>query len=272
MKKLPSFGFRFSRTQKAVLFFLTLLLCTQSVVFFFVKTNENASGFFEDKVLQAKWDASMAVNNKIIYPFNPNYISSYKAYQLELTPKQYEAILAWRKKGFFFQNLEEFRAITSVSNDWTDTYAPFFKWPKNKKAVVKPKRKLMQLGELNAATLSDLRKVNGVGEVLSQRILRYKKRLGGFASLDQLHEVYGLDSAVVKRMSTQFSLSAVSYTKIDFQTASLSELAALPYLSYQEAKQLVRLRTHSDTLSFQGLKKALKWDSLKFQRLALYLY
>ena len=272
MKALPSFGLRFSRTQKAVLLFLTLLLCIQTLVFFISPKNHTIEEFMEDKALQAKWDASEAEKNKIIYPFNPNYISSYKAYQLDLSAAQYQAILAWRNKGNFFQSSQEFQRVSAVSNEWMSTYAPYFKWPQYQKKAVPPKRKLVHLGALNTATQSDLKKVNGVGEVLSQRIVRYRERLGGFATTDQLYEVYGLDATVVERITTQFSLSAVSHPKIALQTASLSELAGLPYLNYQEAKQLIGLRTRNDTLSFQGLKKTVKWDSLKFQRLALYLY
>lgn len=272
MKSLPSFGLRFSRVQKAVLFLLTLLLFGQWVVFFTIKKNTQADVLLEDEVLQAKWDNAVMEKSRRIYPFNPNYISAYKAYQLDLNASQYQLIKEWRDKGNFFKSKEEFQTVTAVSEDWLKVYSPYFKFPAFRKRGVVKKPILVPLGEINTATSYDLQKVSGVGEILSQRIIKYKSRLGGFATFDQLYEVYGLDSVVVQRIKKQFSLSAVSYRKMDLQTVSVSELAALPYLNYPEAKQLVALRTRNDTLSLMGAKTFLKWEPLKFRRLALYLY
>ncbi|MDQ1709672.1 MAG: competence protein ComEA [Frankiaceae bacterium] len=46
--------------------------------------------------------------------------------------------------------------------------------------------------DLNAATLSDLDQLSGVGPVLAQRILTWRNEHGGFTSVDQLREVEGI--------------------------------------------------------------------------------
>ena len=59
------------------------------------------------------------------------------------------------------------------------------------------KLKAIEVKDLNTSTTADLTQVPGIGEVLSKRIVKYRKHLQGFDYLVQLYEVYGLDSLVV---------------------------------------------------------------------------
>ena len=60
--------------------------------------------------------------------------------------------------------------------------------------------------DLNAATPEDFKKISGIGEVLSKRIVAYRKRLGGFVLEEQLDEVYDLKLEVLKRLKQCCSL------------------------------------------------------------------
>ncbi len=46
--------------------------------------------------------------------------------------------------------------------------------------------------ELNSADTTELKKLRGIGSKLSQRIVKYRTKLGGFSSKEQLKAVYGL--------------------------------------------------------------------------------
>jgi len=59
------------------------------------------------------------------------------------------------------------------------------------------KLKAIEVKHLNTSTATDLTQVRGIREVLSKRIVKYRKHLQGFDYLVQLYEVYGLDSLVV---------------------------------------------------------------------------
>lgn len=127
--------------------------------------------------------------------------------------------------------------------------------------------------DLNRVTAEDLQQINGIGNVLSKRILNYRKRLGGFADKTQLEEVYGLSPEVVNRLKSRCSLiSPPFYEKISLQEASLDALSQLPYLSYQEARSILLLRTEMGSVTLPNLHSIKGFDSLKIKRLALYLF
>lgn len=46
--------------------------------------------------------------------------------------------------------------------------------------------------ELNSADTTELKRLKGIGSVLSARIVKYRKKLGGFTSVEQIRNVYGL--------------------------------------------------------------------------------
>ena len=48
------------------------------------------------------------------------------------------------------------------------------------------------LVEINNADTTELKKLRGIGSVLSKRIVKYRKMLGGFKDVEQLKKVYGL--------------------------------------------------------------------------------
>lgn len=45
--------------------------------------------------------------------------------------------------------------------------------------------------DINAATAEDFKTINGIGEKLSARIVKFRDRLGGFLTSEQLYDVYG---------------------------------------------------------------------------------
>lgn len=127
--------------------------------------------------------------------------------------------------------------------------------------------------DLNIADTTTLKQVRGIGSVLSSRIIKYRDLLGGYASLSQLSEVYGLSDSVIMGLDT-LAVIEMNYlpSMIEINRLNEKELSRHPYLNYREAKAIVSYRyQHGDYESVSSLKKVILLDSIKIQKLEPYL-
>ena len=126
--------------------------------------------------------------------------------------------------------------------------------------------------DLNNADTSQLKKIYGIGDKLSLRILKYRDALGGFVNMSQLTEVYGLDSLIIDRL---FENSTIHHEfqpkKININTASEKQLSSHPYLS-KMAKAIVSYRfQHGDFESLGDIRNVRSIDENTVQRIIPYL-
>ena len=275
MKSKAAFGISVRRKTRAVFLLLVIL----SVVFLYRYTKQSipdAKLLVLDEALQTHIDSLKRLPvAKTIYPFNPNFISDQRGYFLDLSTDEIDRLHRFREKGHWINSKEKFQEVTKVDNVWMQQYGPYFQFPTyiSKTLSRSETKKIYPSIDLNTASVEEFKQVNGIGAVLSKRIVAYRKRLGGYADSDQLYEVYGLKPEVVAQLKMRCSLITLpKIQKISLQGASLDDLARLPYLTYSEARHLVAFRTKKGTLRWQDLRKPLEFDSLKIQRLTLYLY
>ena len=94
------------------------------------------------------------------------------------------------------------------------------------------KLKAIEVKDLNTSTAADLTQVRGIGAVLSERIVKYRTHLLSFDELDQLYELYGLDSLVVEKVKRQVKIKTKpELVKTPVAEVSLEALLRTPYLS-----------------------------------------
>ncbi|MGB1364061.1 MAG: ComEA family DNA-binding protein [Flavobacteriales bacterium] len=96
--------------------------------------------------------------------------------------------------------------------------------------------------ELNMAAAEDLRSLPGVGPVLSQRIVRFRDVLGGFHNIDDLYEVYGLDSSVVDGAKAYVTVDATLVRSFCLDTVSFRSMLKHPRFDVETTKKLMRAR------------------------------
>ncbi len=123
--------------------------------------------------------------------------------------------------------------------------------------------------EINQADTIQLRQIRGIGEKLSQRIIKYRNKLGGFHTQNQLYEVYGLDSVVINRLlrysTIDTSLVIKQQINQPLDKVFFKELLKHPYLKYEDVKAIFKhhreqgvFQTKKQLIQVLGVKKANK--------------
>lgn len=305
MNKLKS-HFRFNKQERSGIFFLLLIIVSLQVGYFFYgRFSEDAQtdALVVDHEMQTQIDAlKQAVLQKDsvkIYPFNPNFITDYKGYVLGMSVDEIDRLHAFRKQNKFANTAKEFQKVTQVSDALLDAISPHFKFPewtkKSKQSAARSKQYVVGsrsdtkvsyprkvfgedsqkrvIKDLNTATALELRTINGIGEKLSARILKFRDILGGFLIEDQLYDVYGLEPEVVERALKTFRvLQKPNIQKININTASEYEIATLVYIQKQVAERIVAYRNvNNGILSLDELENIEGFPSDKIDRIALYL-
>jgi len=97
--------------------------------------------------------------------------------------------------------------------------------------------------DLNSCSAEDLEQLPGIGEVLSVRIVKYRDLLGGFVSVSQLSEVYGLDSSAVEMNLGRLEASPDGIRSLRLDTCSWGQMARHPYLGPEAARAIMKYRS-----------------------------
>jgi DNA uptake protein ComE-like DNA-binding protein len=292
MKQFTS-HFWYNKSQRNGIFLLAILIVFFQILIFtdvFSSDEKITTNTPEILTFQQQIDSLKIVeieNRKPkIYPFNPNFITDFKGYKLGMTVEQIDRLLAFRKQGKFANSAKEFQQVTGVSDSLLNVISPYFKFPdwvnkknaqpksnwvdysKSKPAV---KQKVMVL-DINSASKEDLMKVYGIGDAISDRILKQKELLGCYVSMEQMEDVWGLSPEVIEKLNQQFAVQSNPNPKrIKINEASIKELGQFPYFRYPISKSIVTYRSMNGDLKIEDLTKIKGLPIDKIKIIALYL-
>jgi len=96
--------------------------------------------------------------------------------------------------------------------------------------------------ELNSADTTALKKIPGIGTSFANRIVKYRNLLGGFYSVIQLSEVYGIDEDKYNRLAPWFTVDVSLIKLLPVNSLPQDSLRKHPYITYQQAKAISQLR------------------------------
>jgi competence protein ComEA len=214
--------------------------------------------------------------------FNPNKASSELLISLGLPISLSKRIVNYRSKGGSFKIKSDIKKIYGFTDSLFSIYAPYIDLPDvytiekgtqlatfstNKKDVVGSESDIVKSGsasdlrlsknnfaegkassalkilDINEADSSALIRIKGIGPKISARIIKYRNSLGGFISMQQLDEIYGLIPEVREELIQVFYISVdYSPAKISINNADFQSLSKHPYIGYQKAKAIINYR------------------------------
>lgn len=262
-----------------------IIIVLQAIYYFLDFSTEDSAESLNPEELesfQAQIDsiklARAEADSVKIYPFNPNYITDFKAYTLGMSVEEIDKLHRFRDSDKWINSAKDFQKVTGVSDSLLASISPYFKFPdwvieaEKKKSRVKVKTPI-SVSDLNKAEAEDLQKVNGIGEVLANRIVNYRNKIGGFRSELQLKDIYGLNYETREKLQRHFRvIGKENFGLININQARLLELLEVPYIKYELAREIIDYRQLYEKIeSFEELSKIESFPSDKIDRIQLYL-
>lgn len=206
--------------------------------------------------------------------FDPNKYAETDWIKLGMSPKQASLILKFGKRGFYstedlkrvFVISDKFYAIIKDSLVFPDkpAYSKFEKSTFEVKKVAKV--------EINTASEEELLNVKGVGPFFAKQIVKKRNELGGFTNKAQLLEVWKFDQEKLDIISPNITLNSVLIQKININTAPVELLKAHPYIRWNIANSIVKIRAQIGTFKkIEDIKKSVLITDEVFEKLKPYL-
>ena len=91
--------------------------------------------------------------------------------------------------------------------------------------------------DVNTADTALLRRVPGIGGKISEAIVAYRKKLGGFYSVEQLRELKIVSPELLEWFEVS---SSPDIQRLNINKASFQALNSHPYISYEQTKALLQ--------------------------------
>jgi DNA uptake protein ComE-like DNA-binding protein len=126
--------------------------------------------------------------------------------------------------------------------------------------------------DINRVDSLQLQKIYGIGPAFSKRIIKYREYLGGFYTLDQLQEVYGLKKENLDSLKNHvFITDEVNIRKLKVNQLIADSLVQHPYISYKEANLIINYRNqHGKYSSIKDLLSIKVLDSNWVKKISPY--
>lgn len=232
------------------------------------------------------------------FPFDPNTLEREGWLALGLSHRQVDGLERYTAKGGRFRVKRDLAKVYSLRPEQIERLLPFVLLPDSLPRTQRPQRerphrktyervaaapgdgpvergaRVRAKVEVNTADSLQLVALPGIGPAFARGILRYRERLGGFLSLDQLEEVYVLKDKpdALARMRELLVVDTLMVRRIPINTCTVEELAEHPYVRWKLAKPLIAYRAqHGPFAKVEDIRGCVLVDEEVFRKLAPYL-
>ncbi len=213
------------------------------------------------------------------FNFDPNKIGVEEWMKLGFSEKQAESIEKLKAKGFKFRKPEDLKTVYVVGEENYKRLAAYIKiepndFPRKEypKTVYPERRKEKLIVDINAADSLQFEMLRGIGPSLASRVIKYRSRLGGFVSKEQIREVWGFPDSTFQNLEEQLVVNEVSVKKININTADFKTMGTHPYINFAYAKVIDAYRKqHGNFKAVVDLKKIVIINDSIFRRMESYV-
>ena len=220
------------------------------------------------------------VNASVFY-FDPNTLSPSGWKKLGVKEKTVQMIMRYISKGGRFRKPADIEKIWGMPQKLATALLPYVQIAEEKQSEREYNNSGYQQAKRHAAAVSiDINESDssawialpGIGPKLSQRIVQFRNRLGGFYSISQVAETYGLPDSVFQKIKPMLKINTAQVKKININAATRDELKDHPYIRYNLANLIVQYRNqHGPFSDVKELFNIMAIDQVIFDKLSAYL-
>lgn len=222
-----------------------------------------------------------------LFYFDPNTLSFEGWQKLGLRDKTIQTIKNYLSKGGRFKKAEDLQKVYGLFPDEYSRIAPFIQIAASVTTVKDSEFSINSQSEMPStkSNISRLKNINintadtsafialpGIGSKLAARIVNFRDKLGGFYSINQVAETFGLSDSTFQKIKQYLVLENTTLRKLNINTATVDDLKAHPYIKYSLANPIVAYRNqHGLFTKVEDIKNVLIVTDEIFKKIAPYL-
>ena len=184
--------------------------------------------------------------------FDPNTATYNELINAGLNSRQARTLINYRNSGGSFREKDDLGKVYGITGEKVDSLRPFIRISGNKEVKIKPNdqvaRSVQKRIDINKCDSAALESLPGIGPVLAARIIKFRNLLGGYYSVEQLKEVYGLPVETYNRISGMLGADTAFIERISINSADYRALSRIIYLSRYEVSSILKYRTLMDSI------------------------
>lgn len=209
-------------------------------------------------------------NTSVFFPFDPNTSSASIFEKLGLNKGQIKSILKLRKKYNGFKRKVDFERLSVLDAAWIADAHNYILLPDSFEKKTFEKKEFLIL-DINTADSTQLETLPGIGKYMASKIVRYRERLGGYISADQMREITNMDIDIYNIAAPHICIKQ-GFKKININNASKPMMGNHPYIGWKAANNIINYRKQHNKFidAFELSKAKLLSDSL-VQKLTPYI-
>lgn len=220
--------------------------------------------------------------NAELFYFDPNTATKADWKRLGVKEKTTATIQNYLSKGGKFYKPDDIRKIWGLHEDEVQRLFPYIRIKSTGFQHTRPEKNyapwaneraknISAIIDINDADTASLIALPGIGSKLSQRIINFRDKLGGFYKVEQVGETFGLPDSTFQKIRTRLTVSN-TIKQININTATVDEMKLHPYLKYTLANAIVQYRTqHGNYNSVADIKKIMVITEDAYDKVAPYL-
>lgn len=220
-----------------------------------------------------------------LFFFNPNTLDEAGWCKLGLSEKVARTISHYREKGGHFYKPDDLRKIYGLQQADANRLVPYVRLSGNASPVVAVAATLPEHQavapvyysgkhpvptDINTASAEDWMRFPGIGEVLGNRIVAFRTKAGGFCSIMQVAQTYGVKDSVFMQMKPFLLVNNTTVPKLNINTATAFQLQTRPHITAEIAQAIIDYRQANGQYPSLPTLKVITGDVV-YQQISHYL-